>query len=106
MLYNLAPSLELYFDLIQDGYNWRDIQNDLSEQDISTLTELESSRLEWFGGDKSFISNTLKELTTEKYLKYLQSLKQSSILFDHSFSLVLIHQLVATKYPEKAKLVY
>ena len=105
LLKTITPSLELYFDLIQDGYNWRDIQNDLSEQDISTLTELESSRLEWFGGDKSFISNTLKELTTEKYLKYLQSLKQSSILFDYSFSLVPIHQLVATKYPEKAKLV-
>ena len=52
-----------------------------------------------------FHFNTLKELTTEKYLKYLQSLKQSSILFDYSFSLVPIHQLVATKYPEKAKLV-
>ena len=105
LLKTITPSLELYFDLIQDGYNWRDIQNELSEQDISTLTELESNRLEWFGGDKSFISNTLKELTREKYLNYLQSLKQSSILFDYSFSLVPIHQLVATKYPEKAKLV-
>ena len=59
----------------------------------------------WFGGNQSFTNDTLKEVTTEKYLSYLQSLKQSSILFDYSFSLVPIHQLVATKYPEKAKLI-
>ena len=105
LLKTITPSLELYFDLIQDGYTWREIKDELSEQDITTLTELESSRLVWFGGNQSFTNDTLKEITTEKYLSYLQSLKQSSILFDYSFSLVPIHQLVATKYPEKAKLI-
>ena len=105
LLETIAPSLELYFDLIQNGYNWREIQDELSEQDVSTFTELESSELVWFRGNHSFVKNTLKEVTTEKYLSYLQSLKQSSILFDYSFSLVPIHQLVATKYPEKAKLI-
>ena len=105
LLKTITPSLELYFDQIQDHSTWREIQDQLSEQDVSTLTELETSRLEWFGGNQSFTSATLREVTTENYLSYMQSLKQSSILFDYSFSLVPIYQLVATEYPEKAKLI-
>ena len=95
--------LHMFFDMIRDGVNWREIKDCLSEEEISNLSELESIQLEWYGGQESFTSKTLGEITAVKYLDWLQSLKQFPVLFDHSFNLIPIHLLVVKRYPVMAK---
>ena len=99
-----SPYLQMFFDLIKDGVNWREIEGYLSVEEISNLSKLESIQLEWYGGHKSFTSNTIKEISVVKYLNWLQSLKQFPVLFDFSFNFIPIHLLVATRYPVKAEL--
>ena len=99
-----SPYLQMFFDLIKDGVNWRDIEDDLSIEEISNLSEFEYIQLNWYGGQESFTSNTIEGITVVKYLNWLQSLKQSPLLFDFSFNLIPIHLLVATRYPVKAEL--
>ena len=98
-----SPYLQMFFDLIKDGVNWREIGDKLSVE-ISNLSKLESIQLEWYGGQKSFTRNTIEEITAVKYLNWLQSLKQFPVLFDSSFNFIPIHLLVATRYPVKAEL--
>ena len=95
----VQPCLEMLFDLIKDGKNWRDFRQKFSKDQISIFKELDSTCIQWLGGNKIFTSKTIKNIKTDTYQNWLNSLKQSSILFDYSFSFIPIHLLVATKYP-------
>ena len=95
----ILPCLETIFDLIKDGIYWRDVMDQLPEDQIPILSELDSTCFQWLGGDQAFTSKSIKDMHSDMYLKWLNSLKQYSILFDYSFSLIPIHLLVANKYP-------
>ena len=94
----VLPCLETIFDLIRDGISWREIF-EFPEDQVGILTELDSTRIQWLGGDQAFTSQTIEEMHPDLYLNWLKSLKQFSILFDYSFNLFPIHMLIALKYP-------
>ena len=99
----LLPCLEVVFDLFKEGKNWRDVSEDLPEDMILVLERLDSTCIQWLGGDGTFTSKTVKEIHLDTYQCWLNSLKQFSILFDYSFSLIPINLLVASKYPNVAE---
>ena len=95
----VPPCLETIFDLIRDGISWREIREQLPEDQVTILSELDSTCIQWLGGDQEFTSKTVKDISHDMYLKWLKSLKKASVLFDYSFNLIPIHMLVADKYP-------
>ena len=69
----VQPCLETVFDLIKDGKNWRDVREELSKDQISILEELDSTCIQWLGGDQTFTSKTIKDIKTDTYQNWLNS---------------------------------
>ena len=86
-------AVELYFDLIQEGYKWRDLTEDLKTEDISLLQKVDASPLTWLAGDPRCTCQYMSELSEEMYSKWMSSLKNSFILFESTSCFAPIYLL-------------
>ena len=86
--------IELYLDLIQEGYQWRSLSNELTPDERDIMEKLDTTRVEWLAGDLTFTSNTLEGLNRDKYSKWFESLTEDFILLDSSLSFIPIYMLV------------
>ena len=86
--------IELYLDLIQEGYQWRSLSNELTPEEREIMEKLDTTPVVWLAGDLTATSNTLEGLSRDKYSKWFESLTEDFILLDSSLSFIPIYMLV------------
>ncbi|KAI6659839.1 hypothetical protein LOD99_10593 [Oopsacas minuta] len=85
--------IELYFDLIQEGYQWKNLTSELALEERQIMEKLDKTSLVWLAGDMSATAETMEGLNRETYSIWLESLAETFILFDSSVSFVPIYLL-------------
>ena len=86
--------IELYLDLIQEGYQWKSLSNELSPEEREIMEKLDATPVVWLAGDLTATSNTLEGLSRDKYSKWFESLTEDFILLDSSQTFIPIYMLV------------